>query len=101
MTVVAETSILELNNQRVDTQSGNQLATFETNLVNYYCMLENKEEPKDISFKFTVVGAAIGGRFDHISEFIPNEYKEAVMGPDNEKWISRNMSKWSKLCFFK
>ncbi len=55
--------------------------------MNYYILLDNGKEIEDYSFEFAAVGAAIGGGFDHTSELIPIKNKEAMMGPNKDKWI--------------
>ncbi len=40
----------------------------------YYILLDNNDKNNNYSFKFTVVGAAIGSGFDHTSKLIPKKY---------------------------
>ncbi len=55
--------------------------------MNHYILLNNDKEINNYSFEFAAFGAAIGGDFDHTSKLIPKKCKEAIMGPNKDKWI--------------
>jgi hypothetical protein len=53
---------------------------------NYYALLDQGDEAEFDPEELICIGAALGGGFENTQELHVKKYKEAMKGPDKEKW---------------
>ena len=53
---------------------------------NYYAQLCELDDKETKNIEIEAVGDRLGDRFDHTSESKVMKFKEAMNGPDNDKW---------------
>jgi hypothetical protein len=53
---------------------------------NYYALLDQGGEADFDPEELICIGAALGGGFENTQELHVKKYKEAMQGPDKQKW---------------